>query len=85
MSEWIPVLAGAVLFLWHARRALALRTRLALGIAAAIAATTLSGEALHEPVMLVVDLAVVIAGWHAALVARVAWRALHRTRTRRSA
>lgn len=83
MSEWIPVLAGAVLATWHAHRALSLRTRLTLGIAIAIASTTLSGEVLHEPVMLVADLAFVVIGWHAARLARHAWHAVLRHRTQR--
>jgi hypothetical protein len=75
MSEWLPVLLGAVLGVLHVRYALSRRTLLWSALTAAIIATTLSGEWSHAPHLIVADALLVGAGILASRVAHRAWTA----------
>ena len=85
MSEWIPVFTGAVLSMLHHRFRWSLRAVLWCALLLAAAATTLSGEVVHAPVLIVVDASLVAVGFAAARWGRTAWvllRARQYTRTR---
>ena len=62
MFEWMPVLCGAVLGLLHRRAYIGQRTLLCLAVLSACIATATSGELFDEPLLILVDLALVVAG-----------------------
>jgi hypothetical protein len=75
MSEWMPVLLGAVLGVLHRRYARSRRTLVGSALAAAISATTLSGEWTHAPYLIIADALLVGAGILAGRAAHRAWSA----------
>ena len=62
MFEWMPVLCGAVLGLLHRRAFIGQRTLLCLGVLAACVVSAASGELFDEPLFILVDVALVVAG-----------------------
>ncbi len=76
MSEWMPVLLGAVLGALHLRYALSRRTLVASALVAAVMATTLSGEWTHAPYLIIADALLVGAGMLASRAAHRAWAEL---------
>jgi hypothetical protein len=75
MSEWMPVLLGAVLGVLHRRHALTRRTLAGAALIAAIGATTTSGEWTHAPYLVIADALLVGAGILAGRAAHRAWAA----------
>jgi hypothetical protein len=75
MSEWMPVLLGAVLGALHLRHALSRRSLVVSALVAAALATTLSGEWSYAPYLVVVDAMLVGAGILASRAAHRAWTA----------
>lgn len=62
MFEWLPVLCGAVLGLLHRRALIGQRTLLCLVVLSACGATAMSGELFDAPWLILVDLALAVAG-----------------------
>lgn len=81
MSEWMPVLLGAVLGVLHRRYALSRRTLSGSALIAAIGATMTSGEWAHAPYLVIADALLVGAG---ILAGRAAYRPWAAAITRRS-
>ena len=75
MSEWMPVLLGAVLGMLHLRSTLSRRTFVASAAIAAVLSTTLSGEWTYAPYLVFVDAMLVGAGILASRAAQRAWTA----------
>ena len=75
MSEWMPVLLGAVLGALYRRHALSRRTLAGSALIAAIGATTLSGEWTHAPYLVIADALLVGAGMLAGRAAYRPWAA----------
>ena len=75
MSEWMPVLLGAVLGVLHRRHAMSRRTLAGSALIAAIGATTLSGEWTHAPYLVIADALLVGAGMLAGRAAYRPWAA----------
>ena len=75
MSEWMPVLLGAVLGALHLRYALARRTLVVSALIAGALATALSGEWTYAPYLVFVDALLVGAGILATRAAHRAWTA----------
>ena len=75
MSEWMPVLLGAVLGALHLRYALSRRTLVVSALIAAALATTLSGEWTYAPYLVFADAMLVGAGILASRAAHRAWNA----------
>lgn len=76
MSEWMPLLAGAVLGGLHVRHALSERALPWCAAIAAVLATTLAGEWSGAPYLVIVDGALVVAGILAARIAQRGWLSL---------
>ena len=81
MSEWMPVLLGAVLGALHRRFAWSRRTLVGSALVAGTAATTLSGEWAYAPYLVVADVLLVGAGILASHAAYRAWAAYTARRT----
>jgi|SoiMetStandDraft_2_1073263.scaffolds.fasta_scaffold537304_1 hypothetical protein len=75
MSEWMPVLLGAVLGVLNRRHALSRRALAGSALIAAIGATTLSGEWTHAPFLVIGDALLVTAGILAGRTAYRPWAA----------
>ena len=81
MSEWMPVLLGAVLGALHRRYTWSRRTLIGSAVVAGALATTLSGEWAHEPYLIIADVLLVGAGIVASHAAYRAWAAYTGRRT----
>ncbi len=81
MSEWMPVLLGAVLGALYRRLNWSRRTLIGLAVLAGALATTLSGEWAYAPYLIVADVLLVGAGIVASRAAYRAWAAYTARRT----
>ena len=81
MSEWMPVLLGAVLGALQRRCAWSRRTLIGSAVLAGAVATTLSGEWAYAPYLIIADVLLVGAGVVASRAAYRAWGAYASRRT----
>ena len=73
MSEWMPVLLGAVLGAMHRRFAWSRRTLILAALVAGAVATIVSGEWVYAPYLIIADVLLVFAGVVASRAAYRAW------------